>query len=170
MLTAEAAECVLRGLALGCEGLDGVLGRYVGHGVVRATHAGEAVPAALDGLVQALIIGGAEEVAMSLDRHLLVALKIDGRRHLGRERLRQKRHSNGPPCEARAYNRTRQRSPYEATRKPPNLRTVEPGCKVLDKRVKFAHFAVAALILLMPRFALAASEAAAQAGVWLTAG
>ena len=41
---------------------------------------------------------------------------------------------------------------------------------MLDKRVKFAHFAVAALILLMPQFALAASEAAAQAGVWLTAG
>src|SRR5437660_357338 len=45
MLTAEAAECVLRGLALGCEGLDGVLGSYVGQGVVRAAHAGEAVPA-----------------------------------------------------------------------------------------------------------------------------
>src|SRR3989441_4055117 len=114
LLTAGPAECVLRGLALGCEGLDGVLGRYVGQGVVRAAHTGEAVPAALDGLIQALVIGGAEEIAMSLDRHLLVALQIYGRRPLGRERLRPKGHSNGPPCEARAYNRTRQPSPHWA--------------------------------------------------------
>src|SRR5437868_11387596 len=88
----------------------------MGHGVVRATHAGEAVPAALDGLVQALVIGGAEKVSMGLDRHLFVALEIDGRRHLGRERLRQKRHSIEPPYEARAYNRTRQPSPPRAKR------------------------------------------------------
>src|SRR5712671_6144593 len=103
-------ELPLRRLPLGGEGLDRILGRDLGDGVVGATHAGEAVPAALDRLVEALVVRGAEEVAMGLDRHLFVALEVDGRRHLGRERLGQKRHSVGPPWKARAYNRTRQPS------------------------------------------------------------
>src|SRR5262249_40124393 len=107
----------LRRLPLRGERLDRILGGDVGDGVIRTTHAGEAVPAALDGLIQALVVGGAKEVAMGLDRHLLVALEVDGRRHLGREWLGQKRHSVEPPSEARAYNRTRQPPPPDATGK-----------------------------------------------------
>ena len=101
-------------LALGGESLDGVFRGNVRDGVVGAADAGETVPASLHGLVEALVIGGAEEVAMRLDRHFFVALEVDGRRHFSRKRLREQRHSIGPPCEARAYNRTRQGSPPRA--------------------------------------------------------
>src|SRR4051812_33338785 len=102
---------VLRRLALRRERLDRILGRHMRDAVVRAAHAGEAVPPALDGLVQALVVSRAEEVPVGLDRHLLVALEVDRGRHLGGEGLGQKRHSGRTSLKARAYNRTRQIAP-----------------------------------------------------------
>src|SRR5712692_10486781 len=87
----------LRRLPLRGEGLDGIFRRDLCDGVIGAANAGEAVPAALDGLVEALVVRGAEEVAVRLDRHLAVALEADGRRHLGGERLREQCHQFGPP-------------------------------------------------------------------------
>src|SRR6267143_6400419 len=51
------AQLALGRLALGGERLDRIFGRNVADGVVRAPHAREAVPAALDRLVEALVIG-----------------------------------------------------------------------------------------------------------------
>src|SRR4051812_38853873 len=102
---------VLRRLALRRERLDRILGRDMRDAVVRAAHAREAVPTALDGLVEALVIRRAEEVPMGLNRHLLGSLEVDRGRHLGREGLGQKRHSGRTSLKARAYNRTRQTAP-----------------------------------------------------------
>src|SRR5690348_1897829 len=109
---------------------------------------------------------------MRLDRHFFVAREVDGRRHFSRERLREQRHSIGPPCEARAYNRTRQGSPPLGGRKRAICAGEHGRAREVDKDVRswICTLAMAAMLLPAAPIAAAPDDAALQAGALLAEG